>query len=315
MPSDVTPVDAFTSPVRKPLAGELVTQASVEQFVQPLTDQSFNNKGRLDDLALYVTPAAIALTHVDTTAGAMAPAHVQITGPGTTSRYWLLRSFGDPGVQSQRWYIDNLGDESSLVITTNAVWDAVAGNWTKPAAGSPSSKIVFGTNGPIAQHGISIRSVAAGQASPFSDGAWSSHAGLFYDASEDISHLQLEGNLPTGESPETNSLYGNSVCKCWGNITVTSGVIVVNDGFNINASSTVLNGTTALRVAFRNALNNSNYAPVGMTFASTLTDQQVCSARSTGTFDLQYVNTSTQAAVDLTATSRVFQFAIFGTDS
>jgi hypothetical protein len=312
MPSDVTPVDAFTTPVRKPLAGELVTQASIEQFVQPLADQAFNNKGRLDVFDTFVTKPTIGLQHTDSAAGAIVPAHAQIVGALGTSRYWLLRSFATsaPVIQVQRWYLDITSDEGSLVITTNAAWNAATGNWEKDSGGSAASKIVLGTNGPIAQHGISIQSVAPGQASPFSDGTWSSHAGLFYDGSEDISHLQLEGNLPTGETPEVNSLYGNSMCKCWGNITVTSGVIVVNDGFNVDAVATALDGTTDLRVEMHDGLANNNYSVVPGSFS--ITDYLTCQARANSNFDLRYVNTNTQAAVDLTANTRTFMFMVFG---
>lgn len=109
--------------------------------------------------------------------------------------------------------------------------------------------------------------------------------------------LELNTNISSGSTPVANTLYANTMVKCWGVFT-TNGTAspTVNSGFNISSISAA--GTTMV-VTFLTPFSSSNYAVSG----NAQNDWFTRITTSTTTMSINAYDLSTGALVTLSADS------------
>lgn len=126
-------------------------------------------------------------------------------------------------------------------------------------------------------------------------------------------NLKLSGTAPNKTVALANTLTPLNIPKCWGRV-VSGGSPTVTDGFSV--TSVAVNSTNYLRVTMAQAMADTNYAVICsmMTPGSQAGNSFQVSAcnLTTTTFDLAPVLSSTLAAPDLTSTTTVFAFMVFG---
>lgn len=300
MPTNIVDVSTFTDPIVGPASGDPRTAASVVTMGQGLANRTRLLKDLLDNAEFE----SIELEKVDTESGAETPALIHELGQAATSQFWLLLSSTIAGGGSSRLRVyQNASHNASLVITFNAAWDAGSTQWVKDATGNVALKYSIGIGG-----GFIVQFIDAGTPGPVADSAWN-NTGASLGTDGTRAYLAILGWMATSVTPVKDTLYANNIIKAWASVTVASGVITLHDAFNVGTCS--LNGTTDLRIPFRTNMANSNYCVIPGVLAATLYDTK-CPLRATTHFDLRAVDTATQTARDLTATTQSFCVAVLG---
>jgi len=295
MPQNIIPSEAEAPTVVAPSSGDPVTDGSIVQGEQPITDwlQWLHNR--------LTGGAAMPVDKADTTAGAELATQTHALGALGTSSYWLINEWSFSGeTEKLREYVTG----TSRIVTYNAQWDADTATWAVDAAGR-AWRATSGT-GTTVQHASS--STTAGG---WTDGDWSNDgsAGIGADPVDNAGVLQLFGSKGAA-TPAANTLYSDNMPKAWGSISVASGSITALSTFNVDEGSLALNGTSELTVPLRQPMADGNYVvSPGAVFSSG--EGYRMSGLAAGSFNIGVVD-SGGSLVDLTANTRTIQFTIFG---
>ena len=215
-------------------------------------------------------------------------------GPGKITRVYFHRATG------------------ALVYTTNAQWDTSTDNqWLSDYPTDPATKITL----PSWVSGWkNSRFSYKTPASSWGEGSWTSYIQVGMDANNSLPALQLSGQLPQASVPDTNSLYGVSISRCWGNIGVSPGpTVTVNDSFNVDATLTVISGTI-LHVDFLTDLADANYCVVFGWYAATAGMLYVPRSQNeaAGGFDIAWYGSGDGGAKDINSFTTEVHFTVFG---
>lgn len=298
MPTNIIDVQTYTNPIVAPASGDPRTAASVATMGQGLA----NRTAYLGAIVASGLIPTINSEKTDDDAGAETSSLVHAMGPSATSRFWLLQSATISGIDARLRIYQDAQQNASLVITYNAAWDADTDQWVKDATGATAIRYGIGSAA-----GFVVQFVDSGTAGPFAEGSWNANLGLFgTDGTRAV--LALAGWMATAVTPAANTLYANNIVKAWANVQVASGVITVNDAFNIGTPS--IQGTTSLRLPFRTAMANNAY--IATTGAHTATRYIATSLKSTAHVELQAIITASGLATDLTANTVNFDVLLMG---
>jgi len=301
MPQNIVPSEAEAPTVVAPSSGDPVTDGSIVQGEQPLTDW-------LQWLYNRLTGAAtMPVAKADTEAGAQLAEVSRTLGAAGTSDYWIIddSQLGSGSNGKTRLYGFASGGQVGMVYTVNAAWDPATSLWTRDAV-APSSRVQLAP-------GLAITVLDSTEnATPFSDDDFIAGglAGLILDDEANAGALQLRGSKGAA-TPVANTFYSDSMPKAWGKISSDgAGGLTLDSGFNVG-SVTISGGDVVVELLTNMA--DSDYVvtaasltvPIPGRFASVYN-------MAPGGFSLRAYDADDGTISSFTTVAQSFCFTVFG---
>lgn len=240
------------------------------------------------------------------------------------SRRTLLFESSPTATRSVRIYITTFDSNPAqdiyegIEFTINAEWDGT--NWT------PDNNTVDAVMLRLSGNYFQMLN-QPNTAVDWSDDGWSFPFSIQTDATYPIVTM-VEGrlnfvagtisNISQASSPLANTLYAKNMVKAWGHIRIDgSGNVGTVDGFNLQTPANP-GGANVLSIAFRNALDDTNYCVIAQAFSDTGTYQdrfEIVGNLSTGGFDTIAYGLGAQRARNADSGNFHVAFVVLGTDS
>lgn len=230
---------------------------------------------------------------------------------GTEDRTQLTENLaGDASNGHNRMYLTSTGN---LEITKNCSWNGTA--WERDFAAN-ATKLLFDGS----QFKLFIK-LSADTGTPWNDASWGTTRGYTLDLSNStLTNIDgiykvtsattgTGGSNPPSTTAITNELRAKNICRCWGRVTVSSGVATVVDGFNI--TSVTINSNN-LRVTMASAVTDASKYIANATIVGTNFNFCTFNPVSTTVFDIQVVVPNTAAQLALSSNDREIAFTVWG---